>query len=128
MPPASARGRIIKVHNWLRIATFLGGRIDRGNAIMLQSSNCDRCRLFAHSPYLICAVHPAGPTTNPCPDFEALSPEQRVELKAGYYSGDWLPIPTGEVMDEGSWLAFCETEDRLLDFWTAEDLPTECDR
>ncbi|HEY9880952.1 MAG TPA: hypothetical protein V6D29_21010 [Leptolyngbyaceae cyanobacterium] len=89
---------------------------------------CDRCRLYAHSSFLVCAVHPAGPMADPCPDLEELSPEQRVELGAGYYSGDWLPMPTGQIMDEASWVAFLETEDAWLDFWTAEDLPTECDR
>jgi hypothetical protein len=31
--------------------------------------NCNRCLLYAHSSYLVCAVHPGGVTTETCPDF-----------------------------------------------------------
>lgn len=31
--------------------------------------DCDRCLLSAHSPYLVCAVHPYGVNTDICHDF-----------------------------------------------------------
>ncbi|MBD2418242.1 hypothetical protein H6G54_11110 [Anabaena cylindrica FACHB-243] len=30
---------------------------------------CDRCLLYAHNPYIICAVHPSGVTGDSCIDF-----------------------------------------------------------
>lgn len=30
---------------------------------------CDRCLLYANEPFLICAVHPAGPQNDTCLDF-----------------------------------------------------------
>jgi hypothetical protein len=30
---------------------------------------CDRCSLYAHNPYLICAVHPSGVDGDRCIDF-----------------------------------------------------------
>jgi hypothetical protein len=37
----------------------------------MQGYQCDRCDFFAHSPYLVCALHPAGPEEQPCRDFES---------------------------------------------------------
>lgn len=31
--------------------------------------DCDRCLLYANEPFLICAVHPAGPPGDTCLDF-----------------------------------------------------------
>ncbi len=37
----------------------------------MQGYQCDRCDFFAHSPYLVCALHPKGPLEHPCRDFES---------------------------------------------------------
>lgn len=38
---------------------------------MPKISECDRCLLCAHEPYLVCAIHPAGPTGDICLDFRS---------------------------------------------------------
>lgn len=37
---------------------------------MPEISDCSSCRFNAHNYYLVCAVHPAGPNGDTCPDFE----------------------------------------------------------
>lgn len=39
---------------------------------------CDRCLLCANEPFLVCAVHPDGPTGNICLDFR---PDPQLERK-----------------------------------------------
>lgn len=56
---------------------------------------CDRCRLYARNPYLICTQHPTGPAEpGYCPDFEpnpALEPEEQWEPEgASYYNGELI--------------------------------------
>jgi hypothetical protein len=42
----------------------------RGGGLRQQGrSLASRCLLNAHSPHLLCAVHPGGVTTETCPDF-----------------------------------------------------------
>ena len=36
---------------------------------MPKIDQCDRCTNNAHSPYLICAIHPDGVDGDSCPDF-----------------------------------------------------------
>jgi len=36
---------------------------------MRKIHDCDRCLLYAHEPYLVCAVHPTGIEGNSCLDF-----------------------------------------------------------
>ena len=33
--------------------------------------DCDRCLLYSHNPYLVCAVHPDGVETDTCLDFRS---------------------------------------------------------
>jgi hypothetical protein len=40
--------------------------------------DCDRCLLYAHNPYLICAVHPSGVESDRCFDFQ-LDPNAKQE-------------------------------------------------
>lgn len=35
--------------------------------------DCGRCSLYAHNPYLVCAVHPNGVETDKCLDFRSNS-------------------------------------------------------
>jgi len=55
---------------------------------------CDRCLLFARNPHLICAVHPTGPNTNTCIDFQENSDAEPEELwepeGASYYNGELI--------------------------------------
>ena len=55
---------------------------------------CDRCLLFARNPYLICAIHPTGPTTNTCLDFREDPNTASEELwepeGASYYNGELI--------------------------------------
>jgi len=38
---------------------------------MPKISDCDRCRLYSQTSYLVCAVHPYGPVGDYCQDFES---------------------------------------------------------
>lgn len=48
---------------------------------MPKITDCDRCRFYAYSHLLVCAVHPRGATSGTCPDFSPGSehPRQRLE-------------------------------------------------
>jgi hypothetical protein len=39
---------------------------------------CDRCLLYSHNPYLICAVHPSGVDGDRCLDFR---PDPNAEIE-----------------------------------------------
>jgi len=58
---------------------------------------CDRCQLYARNPHLVCAVHPTGPNTNTCPDFQEnpnAEPEELWEPEgASYYNGELILQP-----------------------------------
>ncbi|MBW4651664.1 MAG: hypothetical protein KME20_01180 [Kaiparowitsia implicata GSE-PSE-MK54-09C] len=74
---------------------------------------CRSCRFNARSPYLVCAVHPAGPDQRRCPDFEALTPVDQ-------HPSDSLPqAPTPEP----DWMRFWgPSDEEWLTFWGPEDL------
>ncbi|EKU96969.1 hypothetical protein Lepto7375DRAFT_0899 [Leptolyngbya sp. PCC 7375] len=61
--------------------------------------DCDRCRFYAHSPYMICGVNPCGPTGDECLDFDAIAPRGE-PLEGGYYAGDWIPQLRTQITDE----------------------------
>lgn len=55
---------------------------------------CDRCLLYAHNPYLVCAVHPTGLETDSCIDFRE-DPNAEIEELwepegASYYNGELI--------------------------------------
>ena len=57
---------------------------------------CDRCVLYAHNPYIICAVHPMGVDTDECIDFR---PDPNAEIEEqwspeGYvwYGDELIPL------------------------------------
>ena len=45
---------------------------------MPKIADCDRCSLYAHDPYLVCAVHPEGVETERCLDYRL---DHNTELK-----------------------------------------------
>lgn len=51
---------------------------------------CDRCQLYAKSPFLVCAVHPEGPPNQNCLDFRPVTPEQELWSPEcwSYYNGE----------------------------------------
>ena len=53
---------------------------------------CDRCSFYAHSPYLICAVHPTGVEGDSCLDFR-LAPEPFVapDEPLAWFEDEWQP-------------------------------------
>ena len=65
---------------------------------MTEIPDCDRCRLYAHSPYLVCSIHPTGPENDTCTDFETM--DVRQPLSGGYYAGDWIPQPFPTLQPE----------------------------
>jgi|YNPMSStandDraft_2_1061718.scaffolds.fasta_scaffold13392_2 rubrerythrin len=71
----------------------------------MQGYQCDRCDFFAHSPYLVCALHPAGPEEQPCRDFESaeLWQTERPEDYRDQHMEDffWHPLFTGRCPDCG---------------------------
>ncbi|MDJ0902213.1 MAG: hypothetical protein QNJ55_25765 [Xenococcus sp. MO_188.B8] len=57
--------------------------------------DCDRCVLYAHNPYVVCAVHPEGVEGDRCIDFR---PDPNAEIQEqwspqGYswYGGELIP-------------------------------------
>ena len=44
---------------------------------MTKLPECHRCQFYAHSPYLVCAVHPSGADSDRCLDFRPSSPLER---------------------------------------------------
>ncbi|WOD40355.1 DUF6464 family protein [Nodosilinea sp. E11] len=70
---------------------------------------CRNCRFNARSPYLVCAVHPSGPSQRQCPDFESLTPVvEQPRVYPAAVEADWMQFwgPT-----EAEWLAFWNAED-----------------
>jgi hypothetical protein len=70
---------------------------------------CDRCLLCAHEPYLVCAVHPTGPTSNTCLDFR---PDSKLEgrrfvdflgLESQQRNNDPFNNPLKLELDEELW-------------------------
>ena len=61
---------------------------------MAKIHECDRCLLFARNPHLVCAVHPTGPHTDTCPDFQENPNAPLEELwepeGATYYNGELI--------------------------------------
>ncbi len=54
---------------------------------------CDRCLLYAHNPFLVCAVHPSGPSDRSCLDYrEDPNAEELWEPEGARYVGDELVI------------------------------------
>lgn len=57
-------------------------------------TECDRCVLYAHNPFLVCAVHPEGVSGDSCLDFR-LDPNAEAQLwepSGATYMGDELVI------------------------------------
>jgi hypothetical protein len=57
--------------------------------------DCDRCLLYTHQIYFVCAIHPEGVDTERCPDFrpdpESVSEEKELWSPTGYsWYGDTL--------------------------------------
>ncbi|HEY9825511.1 MAG TPA: hypothetical protein V6D19_08695 [Stenomitos sp.] len=62
---------------------------------MPKSEECEHCQMFSGylgQEYLVCGIHPLGPTELPCPDFaEVLG--QWEPLGAAYYDGELVLQP-----------------------------------
>ncbi|NJM78297.1 MAG: hypothetical protein HC852_24100 [Acaryochloridaceae cyanobacterium RU_4_10] len=59
---------------------------------MTTRKECDRCQRFSGylgDEFLVCAVHPSGPTQTPCPDFAEVV-EDCVPVGAAYYNGELI--------------------------------------
>lgn len=56
--------------------------------------DCDRCLLYSHNPYLVCAVHPDGVDGNSCLDFreDPNAVEELWESEGARYIDDELVI------------------------------------
>ena len=67
---------------------------------MTSSSDCHRRQRFSGycgSQYLVCGIHPTGPTEPPCPDFAEVT-ELFEPLGGAYYSGERGLQPTHYLM------------------------------
>ena len=63
---------------------------------MITSTDCHRCQLFSgycSTDFLVCGIHPSGPTEIPCPDFAEVA-EQYEPLGGAYYNGELVLQPT----------------------------------
>lgn len=56
--------------------------------------DCDHCLLCAHDSYIVCAVHPTGPTGNTCLDFR---PDPQLE---GRHFVDFLGLESRQQDNE----------------------------
>lgn len=61
---------------------------------------CDRCQIYSYTPYLVCGVHPDGPSTLSCPDHAPIPQEVANPLTGGFYAGDWIPETTSHLTTE----------------------------
>ncbi|MEL6778753.1 MAG: hypothetical protein AAFO06_16000 [Cyanobacteria bacterium J06597_16] len=67
--------------NWLSKTAQAGLSLSMSNhphspetkSAMPNILQCDRCRFFVDSPWMVCGVNPNGPTGSTCPDFQASS-------------------------------------------------------
>lgn len=91
---------------------------------VLPNRQCRSCRFNARSPYLVCAVHPAGPEQRQCPDFESLHSETQ-NSNAGENHGS----PTAQSSFQGveaEWMSFWgPTDEEWLAFWESEEMTHE---
>ena len=64
---------------------------------MAKIKDCERCRFYAHSHFLVCALHPDGVGTNSCPDFESAELWEPEDINAYQVlqEYDWHPLFTG---------------------------------
>jgi hypothetical protein len=72
---------------------------------MPRAIECERCQLFSGycgAEYLVCGIHPGGPTVRPCPDYAPVV-EERVPVGAEYY---------GEELVK-DWPGYMSSADRL---------------
>jgi hypothetical protein len=63
---------------------------------MSRSVDCHHCQRFSGhcgTDFLVCGIHPSGPTEDPCPDFAEVS-EQYEPLGGAYYAGELVLQPT----------------------------------
>lgn len=60
---------------------------------------CDRCLLYSHNPFLLCAVHPTGPKGDNCLDFrtDAEAENRQFEDFLGLESTGVLTKNTGKA-------------------------------
>jgi hypothetical protein len=53
---------------------------------------CNHCEFYAHSPYMVCAVHPGGVEGNHCQDFRlAPSAAKMPDAPLAWYGDEWQP-------------------------------------
>jgi hypothetical protein len=70
---------------------------------------CESCLLYAHSPYLVCAIHPTGVSGDSCLDYRQ-DPNAEVEELwepegASYYNGELIVQPRQRwTREEQLWL------------------------
>ena len=68
---------------------------------------CERCLLYAHNPYLVCAVNPSGVTENYCLDFRQdpnfIEEEQWAPEGYSFYNGELIPNRPARLTREEQW-------------------------
>jgi hypothetical protein len=76
--------------------------------------DCDRCLLYTHQIYFVCAVHPEGVDTEKCPDFRP-DPETAIESDREL----WSPVGYSWYGDELIPNRLCrytrEEQEKILD-------------
>ena len=63
---------------------------------MAKTEECESCQRFSGycgTEFLVCGIHPSGPTETPCPDFAEVT-EQYEPLGGAYYNGELVLQPT----------------------------------
>jgi hypothetical protein len=61
-----------------------------------KTEECDRCQMFSGylgTEFLVCGIHPSGPSETPCPDFAEVI-GQWEPLGGAYYDGELVLQPT----------------------------------
>lgn len=77
---------------------------------MAKISLCDRCQFYSNNPYLICALHPDGVTTDNCDDYSSnYNPTDNLEEQwcpdgYVYYDEELIKLPDKPNRERQLWL------------------------
>ena len=62
---------------------------------------CDRCKFYAHSPYMVCAINPYGVAGDECSDFNpSAGPVSNDDDPLSWYNDVWEPVGASYYGDE----------------------------
>ncbi|WP_346293953.1 hypothetical protein [Sphaerothrix gracilis] len=89
---------------------------------MNECPKCDRCHFYAHSTYLVCALHPSGPERETCLDFRQTNqPVQPEDDPLSWYDVEESWQPDGAAFYNGELILQPEQRLSLAERWALLD-------